>query len=69
MKMCKNGEWLYITIDDLFPCYPLVIISIKYILVHPNIFFRSWKWIMGFTFRKSLRQITWKLLLIKKRIS
>lgn len=23
IKICKNGEWVYVTIDDLFPCYPL----------------------------------------------
>lgn len=23
VKICKNGEWIYVTIDDLFPCYPL----------------------------------------------
>jgi calpain-15 len=23
VKVCKNGEWVYVTIDDLFPCYPL----------------------------------------------
>jgi len=23
MKICKNGEWVFVTIDDLFPCYPL----------------------------------------------
>lgn len=23
IKLCKNGEWLSITIDDYFPCYPM----------------------------------------------
>ena len=23
VKLCKNGEWLSITIDDYFPCYPM----------------------------------------------
>ena len=22
VKLCKNGEWQIVTIDDLFPCYP-----------------------------------------------
>lgn len=22
IKFCKNGEWVEVTIDDLFPCYP-----------------------------------------------
>jgi len=22
VKICKNGEWQVVTIDDLFPCYP-----------------------------------------------
>ena len=23
VKICKNGEWVTVTIDDLFPCYPM----------------------------------------------
>ncbi|OMJ86345.1 hypothetical protein SteCoe_12132 [Stentor coeruleus] len=23
VKLCKNGEWLSVTIDDFFPCYPM----------------------------------------------
>ena len=22
VKLCKNGEWVVVTIDDYFPCYP-----------------------------------------------
>jgi len=22
MKICKNGEWVEITVDDYFPCFP-----------------------------------------------
>lgn len=22
IKLCKNGEWQIVTVDDLFPCYP-----------------------------------------------
>ena len=22
IKFCKNGEWVEVTVDDLFPCYP-----------------------------------------------
>jgi len=22
VKLCKNGEWSIVTIDDYFPCYP-----------------------------------------------
>lgn len=21
VKICKNGEWVYVTVDDYFPCY------------------------------------------------
>lgn len=23
VKLCINGEWIYITLDDFFPCYPM----------------------------------------------
>jgi calpain-15 len=23
VKLCKNGEWVTITLDDFFPCYPM----------------------------------------------
>ena len=23
VKLCKNGEWMIVTIDDYFPCHPL----------------------------------------------
>ncbi|OMJ87011.1 hypothetical protein SteCoe_11338 [Stentor coeruleus] len=23
VKICKNGEWLSVTVDDFFPCYPM----------------------------------------------
>lgn len=22
MRICKNGEWQHVTVDDYFPCYP-----------------------------------------------
>jgi len=23
VKFCKNGEWMNVTVDDFFPCYPM----------------------------------------------